>query len=50
MKAIVIWSTFQSINNFILQNWGACVDIVFGHVSEKLMKLGSAARKIVINR
>jgi len=23
---------FQSINDFILQNWGACVDTVFGHV------------------
>jgi len=24
---------FRSINDFILQNWGACVDTVFGHVS-----------------
>ena len=24
---------FQSINDSILQNWGACVDTVFGHVS-----------------
>jgi len=23
---------FQSINDFILRNWGACVDTVFGHV------------------
>jgi len=25
---------FRSINDFILQNWGACVDTVFGHVPE----------------
>jgi len=50
VKGVIIGREFRSINNFILQNWGACVDIVFGHVSEKLMKLGSAARKIVINR
>ena len=24
---------FRSINDFILQNWGACVDTIFGHVS-----------------
>ena len=24
---------FQSINDFILRNWGACVDTVFEHVS-----------------
>jgi len=24
---------FRSINDFILQNWGACVDTVLGHVS-----------------
>ena len=24
---------FWSINDFILRNWGACVDIVSGHVS-----------------
>ena len=24
---------FQSINDFILRNWGACVDTIFGHVS-----------------
>ena len=24
---------FRSINSFILRNWGACVDTVFGHVS-----------------
>ena len=24
---------FRSINDFILRNWGACVDTVFGHVS-----------------
>jgi len=23
---------FWSINDFILRNWGACVDTVFGHV------------------
>jgi len=23
---------FRSINDFILRNWGACVDTVFGHV------------------
>jgi len=26
----MIWSKFQSINDFILQNWGACVDTIFG--------------------
>jgi hypothetical protein len=29
IKAIIIWSKFWSINDFILQNWGACVDTVF---------------------
>ena len=24
---------FRSIDDFILQNWGACVDTIFGHVS-----------------
>ena len=24
---------FRSINSFILRNWGACVDTIFGHVS-----------------
>ena len=24
---------FRSIDDFILRNWGACVDTVFGHVS-----------------
>jgi len=24
---------FQSINDFILRNWGACVDTIFGRVS-----------------
>ena len=24
---------FRSINDFILRNWGACVDTVFGHIS-----------------
>ena len=28
-KASVIWSTFRSINGFILRNWGACVDTIF---------------------
>jgi len=23
---------FRSINDFILRNWGACVDTVFGHI------------------
>ena len=23
---------FRSINDFILRNWGACVDTIFGHV------------------
>ena len=26
---------FRSINSFILQNWGACVDTIFAHVSRK---------------
>jgi len=29
IMVIIIWSKFWSINEFILQNWGACVDIVF---------------------
>jgi len=37
---------FWSINDFILRNWRACVDTVFGHVSLdthlELMKLRSA--------
>ena len=28
-KANVIWSKFRSISDFILRNWGACVDTVF---------------------
>jgi len=24
---------FRSIDDFILRNWGACVDTIFGHVS-----------------
>ena len=27
------WREFWSINDFILRNWGACVDTIFGHVS-----------------
>jgi len=27
------WGEIRSINDFILRNWGACVDTVFGHVS-----------------
>ena len=29
---------------------GACVDTIFRHVSGKIMKLGSAARKVMIHR
>jgi len=29
-RGIIIWSEFRSINDSILQNWGACVDTVFG--------------------
>ena len=37
-KANVIWSKFQSINSFILRNWGACVDTVFARV--KMIRVG----------
>ena len=40
------WREVRSINDFILRNWGACVDTVFGHVSFEahleLMKCRSA--------
>ena len=26
------YGEFRSINDFILRNWGACVDTIFGHV------------------
>ena len=42
---------FQSINDFILQNWGACVDTFFGHVSFdmhlELMRCRSADGAVV---
>jgi len=45
------WREFRSINDFILQNWGACVDTVFGHVSLdvylELMRCRSAGRDVV---
>ena len=34
-KVVIIWREFQSINDFILQNWKACVDTVFRHESGK---------------
>ena len=49
-NGVIIRREFWSINSFILRNWEACVDTVFGHVSGKLIKLGSAARKVMINR
>jgi len=45
------WREFQSINDFILQNWGACVDTVFGHVNLdthlELIKCRSAGGEMV---
>ena len=42
---------FWSINDFILRNWGACVDTVFGHVSLdvylELMRCRLADRDVV---
>jgi len=35
-KGIIIRREFRGINDFILQNWGACVDTIFGHVSGKI--------------
>ena len=44
---VIIRREFRSINDFILRNWGACVDTVFGHVSGKLMKCGSVGEKVM---
>jgi len=45
------WREFWSINDFILRNWGAWVDTIFGHVSLdtylELMRGRSASRKMV---
>ena len=45
------WREFWSTNDFILWNWGACVDTVFGHVSLdthlELMKCRSAGGEMV---
>ena len=45
------WGEFRSINDFILRNWGACVDTVFGHVSLdvylELMRCRSAGGRVV---
>jgi len=30
MKRSSLCGKFQSINDFILRNWGACVDTIFG--------------------
>jgi len=49
-KGIIIRREFWSINDFILQNWEACVDTIFGHESGKLMKLGSVAREVMSGR
>jgi len=46
-KGVIIRREFWSINDFILQNWGACVDTVFGHVAGRIMKLGSADGKVM---
>jgi len=46
-KGVIIRREFWSINDFILQNWGACVDSIFGQVSGKLMELGSADEKVI---
>jgi len=32
-KVVIIWREFWSINDFILQNWGAFVDTIFRHES-----------------
>ena len=44
------WGEFWSINDFILRNWGACVDTVFGHVSLgaylELMRYRSAGGRV----
>jgi len=34
-KVVIIWREFQSINDFILENWGACVDTIFGISEDK---------------
>ena len=32
-EGIITAENFGALNSFILRNWGACVDTVFGHVS-----------------
>jgi len=41
------WREFRSINDFILRNWGACVDTVFSHVSGQIVEPGSAGEKVM---
>ena len=45
------WGEFWSINDFILWNWGACVDTIFGHISLdaclELMRWRSAGGQVV---
>jgi hypothetical protein len=35
-KGVVIWREFCSMSDFILHNWGACVDTIFWHESWRL--------------
>jgi len=34
-KGVIIRTEFWTINDFILRNWGACVDTVFWHESRR---------------
>jgi len=47
-RASLLGENFESINDFILRNWGACVDTVFGHVPEKLVEYRSVGGKVML--
>jgi len=50
-KGIIIEENFEVLMIFIFQNWGECVDTIFGHVSLdaylELMRCRSADKKVV---
>jgi hypothetical protein len=49
VKAIVVWSKYWNINDFILRNWGACVDTIFGTCQNDQSGL-IGRRKVIVLR